>query len=412
MKKVITIITTAILAIALVIVSIVLAKPTDVQATAPESVEPTPQKVVTSPDPTPIPEEPKYEWHFYNLDLQEDDGDEENDFNFGPMPDMREINPDAEAGAEIDPEAMDLIFRNRLRRDPALGAADMAWFDATLKTRYLGLFYDECDEEWDAAMNKAKTEWIDDPDDYFTRLDAFFEYLDEAVSVEIRDQKSLTDQMYMNPHTVDGIPDIIVMETDKHEGKFLVYTFIIKGTTKKEVAYRIECGFQPTNVAEIMKIKPTPRSTGGPKPVTTAKPKPTITGGGPNPGPTPGPNPTPTPTPKPDPKPKKDPTEGTPVLPNDDPGHGENTNNPDNPNHSTKEPENASTTQTQQEYKETIQEMKDANESAGGGDTPTVQPDPDTHVDSNAGEADKPTEVQESSVSDEPPGEAWDGPSD
>lgn len=439
MKKVATIIITALLAITLVIVSIVLAKPSEAEAISDEvdTVAITTHEEPKAMVPAVEPDSSGPKWHYFNLDLQ-GDGVSGNEYNFGCMPDC-----------EVTPHAMDIAFRNRLNQDPALGAADMAWFDANLGTRYLGVFYDECNEHWDAAINKAKSEWIDDPDAYFETLDAFFMYLDSAVNVEIREQKNLDDQMYMNPFTVNRIPDVIVMETDEHEGNFLVYTFMIKDTKKVEVAYRLECGFQPCNVAEIMKITPKKRSGGGggSTPIAGGGKLNTIAGGGPKPGPKPTPTPKPKPTPKPTPTPtpppptptptppppdptptptpehKKDPTEGTPVLPNDDPGPGPNTNNPSDPNHSTKEPENASTTMTQPQYEQTIQEIKDANnESKSGGEpsTPsTPPPTPETHVDSNADSGsdgnpgiDQPTETTESSVSDEPAGEAWDGPPD
>ena len=234
------------LAIAVLIVSIATAGPKVVEAT--EEPAAVVEEEVKAPEAATKPASMEPQWHYFNLDLQ-GDGIEGNEYNFGCMPDC-----------SVTPEAMDVAFRNRLNQDPALGAADMAWFDANLGTRYLGVFYDECDEEWDRAINKAKTDWIASPDDYFETLDAFFEFLNSAVSVGIREQKDLEDQMYMNPFTRDHVPDVIVMETDEHEGTFLVYTFVIKETKKIEVAYRIECGFQPTNVAEVMKITPKKRS--------------------------------------------------------------------------------------------------------------------------------------------------------
>lgn len=395
MKKWLSVILSVVLSVAVLVTSILTAETKTVEAvTEPEEV------VVASADEN-VTEQPAAEpvkstspWHFFNLDLQ-DNGDDMDDYNFGCAPDV-----------SITPEAIDLAFRNRLAQDPALGAADMAWFDAILGTRYLGVFYDECNEEWDAAINKAKTTWINDQDAYDVAVNAFYKFLSSAVSVEIREEKGLEDQMYMNPFTTDGIPDVIVMETDDHEGTFLVYTFLIKGTTKKEVMYRIECGFQPTNVAEVMKITPRKRGGGGNDAINGGGKKP-YNGGGPKPGP----KPTPTPTPPPKPKPKKDPTQGTPVLPNDDPGPGENTNNPSDPNHSTKDQDSNSTNMTQKQYNQTIEEIKDAN--SGGGDTPsTPPPSSNTHQDSNAGEADKPTETSESSVSGEPAGGSWDGPPD
>ena len=422
-------------------VAVLIASVAAVKETVEAVEEPVVEEVVVEEEPE-LPkqpdtgEEPTVQCHFYNSDIQ-NNGDAKDDYNFGPKVEEMDIDPAMAADAE---------FRMRISIDPALGAADMAWFDSIMGTRYLGLFYDECDKEWDKAMNQAKQVWMAKPDKYLETKEAFFKFLDSATSVEIRERKGLEDQMYMNPYTVDGVPDIIVMKTSEHTGKFLVYTFTIKETTKKEVAYRLDCGFQPTNVEKVMNIKPKSKAKKQQaQPVqqqynaeawavynylfnsTTITPTPTPTptpGPGPGPGPTP-PTPTPTPTP-PDPNPK-DPTKGTPVLPNDDPGPGPNTNNPDNPNTSTKENPNNSNNMTPEQYDKTINEMKEANEgptSKPGGtpNTPTYtppssgdnKPKQDNNGDAGTGYGgiDKPTEEKPSSVSNEPAGDAWDGPPD
>lgn len=375
-------------------------------------------------------------WHYYNSDLQSDD-DKTNDYNFGPNPIKDLETPSA--------EEMDKEFRERLRQDPALGAADMAWFDSLMGTRYLRTFYSQSKEQWDAAMNLGKEYFIDNPDEYNKTLDAFFKYLDANVKMEVKYQKSgITDQMYMNPYTIDEIPDIIVLASKDHKGWFLVYTFTVKETATIEVAYRIDCGFQPTNVAKIMKVKvkPTPTKKKEEKKKTEVKqasassapestpsepsnpepsdPKPS------NPEPKkpdpkkPDPEPV-RPDPDPLPTPPKDPTEGTPVLPNDDPGPGPDTNNPADPNHSTADLPTNSNHLTPDEYQEAMDENKEANEiSREGGDdnVPSTPTPPGANVDNNGdngtgnGGIDQPTPVQDSSVADDPAGSHWDGPSD
>ena len=388
-------------------------------------------------------------WHFYNLDLQED-GTLSNDFNFGKSPLSSEtiLGPlAAEAEAKnfkgsieientiknMDPKIIDDEFRSRMREDPALGAADMAWFDSIMGTRYLGVFYDECDSQWDAAMNMAKEQFIADPDMYNNRLDAFFKYLDKATKIEItRQDKGLTDQMYMNPATEDGIPDIIVMETADHQGWFIKYTFTIKETTTKEISYRMDCGYQPTNVAKIMKVKvkPNPNNTedkkkkGGGQSTTSASSSPS------NPNPNPsnpsnpdkpgGKDPKVPDKPKPDPY-DKDPTKGTPVLPNDVPGPGESTNTGPGGQYSSKDKVGNSNDLTPQEYADIMKDLEEANKisrEAGDPNTPSTPTPPDTTVHSNAengtgyGGIDTPTPVAPSSVSNDTPGDHWDGPAD
>lgn len=216
-------------------------------------------------------------WYgFYNLSLQGDDNPD-NDFNFGWNP--------FEESKTVD--VYDADFRERLETDPAFAAAVMAWADYWCKTRFIGKFYDEVDEQWDEAINAAKDAFIDDRDLYYRTVATFEAFLDTATP-ELRYAKGgISDQMYQNPYTVSGIPDVIVMKTDNHDGHFLIYVFTIKGQ-KVEVGYRIECGYQPTNCEKTLKIDPVP------KPVP---PVPVASGNNP---------PDPDPTPKPTPTPKKD----------------------------------------------------------------------------------------------------------
>ncbi len=501
MKKTLAIVISVILAIALLVVSIVMAKPKTVENEEEEEVItnlPVPEPT-QEPEPQPTQEpEPELEspWHFYNLDVQ-DDGDEENNDNFGPNP-IPEVVAAAglaneladgasldEIMKKIDPKLFDQNMRSRIVQDPSLGAANIAWHDSLLKTRYLGVFYDECSQKWDAAINAAKDAWAENPAGYNQNLMFWFEFLDKAGKVEVRKiSKKLTDQMYMNPLKA-GAPDVIVMETTDHDGYELVYTYKIKGTTIVEVAYRIDCGYQPTNVAKVMDITPAKKSGGGgvkPTPIPTKAPVPVVSGGGgtvtttisggggnntptptkspkkpdppkpepkPTPEPTPEPKPTPTPPeptptppeptptppeptptpPEPTPEPKptsppKNPNEGSQVLPSDNPGPGENTNNPANSGTSTEEQPSNSNNQTPEQYQETVQEMIEANEGnhEGGSDnTPsTPAPEPETHVD-NSGDSggggdsapiDTPSESapEEPEVADDQNGETWDGP--
>ena len=400
---------------------------------------------------TPVPTQATT-WYTFGNTMLQTDKDEENDFNFGPNPLL-----DGKTASYYDAD-----FRAALRKDPARGAADMAWFDALMGTRYLGEFYDSCKGDWAKTINAAKDNWMKDEVSYNATLNAFFRYLDKGVpSVEKR-TSGLDDQMYMNPYTVDGVPDVIVMKTLNHEGTFLVYTFKIKGVTTTTgasgnekliaVAYRIDCGYQPTNVEKVMNIKPQPKPTPKPQPTPTPKPGPTPTPKpqptptpkpkptptptpGPTPTPTPGPTPTPTPEPTPTPNPTKDPSQGTQgevVEPNDNPGPGENTNVGVGEDTSPKdETPNSSSNMTYPEYKDTVEDLKDINESQRqGGDpnTPTVTPAPNTNVDSNAdkgtgnGGIDTPTPVKQDEAktenggsitnNEDNPAGAWGGPVD
>ena len=356
----------------------------------------TPQPSATpAPSATPKPST----WYaFYNPSML-NDNDPSNDYNFG-----WNCYEEGKPASYYDQE-----LRNRMKVDPALGAADMAWFDAILGSNYLGVFYSQCHEEWDAAINAARDTFIAEGEaKYLSRLDAFFRFLDHATKVEVLVAKSgIEDQMYMNPFTETGIPGIFVMKTE-HEGHFLVYTFTIKGK-EVQVPFRIECGFQPCNVERVMGIKPsTPAGGKGsenpPSPPTPPSPPPSY--------------------------PPKDPTRGTPVGENTTSGPGPNTNNDKDPNTSTADQPTNSSSMTDEQYNDAMQDLADTNQNqAVGGDpsTPTVVTPPSTNVDSNAdagtgnGGVDTPTPVSapvhvetpsgETPISGTPAGE-WGGPPD
>lgn len=180
--------------------------------------------------------------------------------------------------------------------------------------------------------------------------------------------------MYANPHTNSGIPEVVVYKTTDHSGHELVYTFSIKGNVF-EVAYRIECGFQPTNVEKAMNI---PAQD---KPSDSTPTNPST-----NPSVNPGSDPTPTPTPTSDTKdPSKLPNENT--EPNDNTGPGEITINPSDSEHSSKDTSDGSNSyNSYDEYVQEIEEKRSINETQSvGGDSnkPSTSTPAGTNVDNN-----------------------------
>ena len=366
-------------------------------------------------------------YHFFNTDLQGEDS--EDDFNFGPNPIQQGLTA----------KEYDQIFRETVRADPAIGAANLAWFDAKVGTRYLGEFYDSCKQDWAKTMNEAKLKFMADQGLYNRTLDAWFSYLDSAVTeiTVFHATSGIVDQMYMNPFTVDGVPDIVVLKTLQSQGDFLKYKLQIKGSSEttdgngsaQEISFmtRIDCRFQPSNVAQVMKItpqpqptkqtptttptkptpttptkptpttpskptpttpsKPTPTTPSKPTPTTPSKPTPTTPS---KPTPTTPSKPTPTtpskPTPTPVPSYNKDKTKGTTgdvVKPNDNPGTGPNTNNGVGSTTSSKDkPTNSGNGMTYPEYKQEVQEIKEVNQTQRTGkdnNTPSYTP-PSTTV--------------------------------
>ena len=368
---------------------------------------------------------PTATWYkFYNLDLQKDK-DTSNDFDFGPDPTKKSWT-----AADYDRD-----FRERLKVDPALGAADMAWLDANVGTRYLGEFYESCKHDWAKTINSAAANWIESPDGqvaYYRNLDAFFAFLNAGKVTIVQGGKEIEDQMYMNPYSYSAshAPDVIVMKTDQKDGLFLIYTFTIKGNDFK-VKYRINCGYQPTNVEEVMGITPQDKPS---KPSGGDTPTPTNPGDNPptpTPTPTNPPTPTPTPTNPPTPTynkdPNKAPSENTEE--NDDKGPGPDTNNGVGATTSTRDNSNNSAYyDSYEDYRRDMDEMENINQNQRTGNddnTPSSGGGSGTNVDNNAdngtgyGGIDTPTPVHDSAqtsdghnVTDDSPGEAWGGPPD
>lgn len=316
-------------------------------------------------------------YYFYNTDLQYD-SDTENDYNFGSNP----------YNADWTARDYDQDFRARLEKDPALGAADIAWLDANVGTRFLGEFYDSCKGDWAKTINVAKVAWLKDHNLYKKTLVAFFAFLDTG-KVEIAEGgKGITDQMYMNPYTVDTVPDVIVLKTDQQDGPFLVYSLTIKGNIKT-VKYRIPCGYQPTNVEKVMNIAPQQKPSTSTPTKTTSQSKSSNL---------------------------KDPSKSHNSGKNDDPGPGENTNTGVGSTKSSKEkPSNSNNLPNYSKYKEEIKELEETNKTAPSSNKPTTSTPAGTKVD-NPGkeEVDAPAQKSEkvSGIKGDSNAQAWDGPAD
>ncbi len=342
--------------------------------------------------------------HFYNDDLQ-DDGDKDNDFNFGPNPWSK-----SKSAAEYKTE-----FVERCKWDPALLAAATSWFDVTFGTRFMGDFHKSNEYSWKKAMNEAKEKFAKSQEPYYKTLDYFFDFVEDC-DVKVQDCNGVTDQMYMNPYTPNSgmqMPDIIVKKTHDHSGHELVFSRKIKGETFK-VAFRIECGFQPTNVAKKMNITPdNPGSKSTTPEKTTRK---TTTPDRPNKKTTTpdkgskstGPDKDKDKTTTPDKKKDKDKTttpdkdkenETTPdqggkdsskapdenTEPNDDSGPGKDTNSGGDLS-TEDQPSNSNHYDSYDEYREDIDELEDINDTQQTGDddnSPSIETPADTNVDNN-----------------------------
>lgn len=391
-----------------------------------EEVKPEPETLAPVSEVAEL-EEVAPSYHFFNLDLQ-DDGNADDDFNFGFDRYSAAVTAFEESKPEEDEETfiknwLIADFKESLEKDPALAAADLAYADSILGTRFMGVFYESAKQDWAQAINDAKEIFADDSLTWQLATTEFFGMLGTAEPSVGKISQKVTDQMYQNPFTADPDkygPDVIVMKTTDQTGHMLIFNLKIKGNTFK-LGYRTECGYQPVNVAEVMKITPTPnpnKTKQSVNPSPTPSPSPT-----PTPNPSPNPTPNPRPTPDPDPRYNKDKSKGIQddlVAPNDNKGPGEDTNNGVGAKESTKDQPTNSNKQTYTEYKEAIKELEQAQDQ-----TPDVVPASGAHVDDNSakgtgnGGIDTPTPVNQSTtttdghkLSDDKATGSWDGPAD
>ena len=257
------------------------------------------------------PAEPETtEWmYFYHWEVLED-GDSLNDYNFG-------CNPLDEEGAVLTAEWLHPELVRRMTDDPALGAAAMAWVEINTGVKFLPGYYNPDREGWMNIINRKIDEFILSPDCYCQCLEPFIRYLANANEVDVRACTQVTDQMYMYS---DGRTrsQVVVFESKDCSGYELVYTFIIKGNVH-EVAFRANCGFQPTGVTDktniVLPPEPEPETEPETEPVTEPETEPWVE------------PPTEAPT-EPPTYPEKDPELASYeyVESNDDPGLGEDTN--------------------------------------------------------------------------------------
>lgn len=204
-----------------------------------------------------------------------------NDYDFDHSPLQRAVRMKIEAGGLTEEEVQGKTERElynlvgpgyivselieELKEDPAKGAGVLGYWDAFYGERsYIGEFFSEYKDHPDAYMttiNACKDDWSYNQSAYYKKLNHFVNELKMANYITIRYQASgITDQMYQTGARVaeeidEIVPDVIVMESYEHSGYFLVIGRIIKGEVK-EISYRLDCGFQPCNVEEVLETTP------------------------------------------------------------------------------------------------------------------------------------------------------------
>ncbi|MBR3176313.1 hypothetical protein IKF26_02855 [Candidatus Saccharibacteria bacterium] len=377
-------------------------------------------------------------YRFYHYDLV-NDNNLEDDFDFGPS---------AYSTSTTAMVAKEEHFK-RIEEDPALGCATFANFDVRLGTDFMipGEHYDQywSDGYWTTLINKRVQYYMANPGDYDIAVERWEAFVNKYARVTLDYQGALTDQMYMVSLTSLSeleAPEVIVMETTQPYGHVLNYWFSIKGNSVI-VPFRTECGFQPTNVAEVM--REIPRSNPNKKSSTSSSSSSkgsssssssssssgssssssgsgsssgTVSGSGSNTRTT---------------KDKTQGVQGDLVKPNDNPGPGPDTNNGFGAWYSTEDQvENSNHMSSYSEYEDTVDKLEEINQNqrrGGDSNTPTTKPADTTNdkttVDNNADRGtgnggidsatpvSKPaTEAETNKAINDSPGEAWGGPPD
>lgn len=257
----------------------------------------------------------------YVHDLVLVDDDPMNDFNFGPDAIWTVVNRKLADGKLTKEQVEDckgdraklakLVTADELLEellDSVHDPAGLAAFWASLSVRLHIPFADDAAMfSFDGEKNMDRTNamakvWDADPERLERDYKKLCQFLARIYSVEIREVKNISNQMYMFGFDVAELPNVVFYESDENEAIVLVLTWAIKGELVK-LEYNTICDFQLINGAEDFGVTPEP------KPV--------------NPNP-PEPAPVPTPAPQPDPTPAKNPADDPVNQGNADQGGGEN----------------------------------------------------------------------------------------
>lgn len=365
--------------------------------------------------------EPWYK--FRNLELQDDEIDG-NDWNVGPDPTLSLTKEEKEELA-ADPDGFwHKKLKERGDEDLLVRALVMAWEDVSLGTGLLDSLTDELNG-WSAVnpfdqVDKAIKVFAADKelcDKYWNKA---LEILDSADKSEVVKAEKLHYLVYISPgkNTIDGKPEVAILETEGKMEDCIVYTFIRDGK-KVDLAFSINDGFRPCVVDKIY-VAPTPSKTTPTPTPPVEKTTPPVKTTKVTPSPTPKKTDTTvtnyTPTTTYNPVPTSTPTVPVPKDParspdfskinpeaggdRDDHGPGEMTIG-DSDTWSTKENPDDSVHKTYPEYKEKIEKVEKAEPEVAKSPTaseptPTPAPVPGTppvdRVDNNEKEIDKKTE--------------------
>lgn len=183
------------------------------------------------------------EVHYFNDDLQ-NDGDETNDFRFGPNRYFAAKRSDASSvQAYIANKDGTGDFFDSIRVDPALLAAVALDMDESLDYEEK-ILVDEQDVRVQDRANAAHLHFLRD-DAYRARTIELVEERLTSGTTTISALETYTSSMYMAPQGLEGNkPSVIVRRAEFAGGHFVEFNLGERGT----VRFRLECGYQPVDM--------------------------------------------------------------------------------------------------------------------------------------------------------------------
>ena len=381
-----------------------------------EATDSQPKQLVVVKETEPQATEPQETELKYVHDIVLVDDDPMNDFNFGPDAIWTVVNRKL-ADGKLTKEQVEDCKGDRAKLAKLVTAdelldellesihdpAGLAAFWASLSVRLHIPFADDAAMfSFDGEKNMDRTNamakvWDADPDRFEQDYKKLCKFLARIYSVEIREVKNISNQMYMWGFEVAELPDVVFYESDEDEAIVLVLTWAIKGEMVK-LEYNTICDFQLIDGAEDFGVTP--------------KPKPV------NPNP-PEPDPDPTPAPY-----SKDPTQGVPIggeYHADSPGT--DTNNGVGSTVSAADSGTNSGNMTATEYSEAMEELEEVStgqQVGGNPNTPSTPTPTGANIDNNGDSGtgndgiDEPTPTipTEPEIATDPVGTEWGGPPD
>lgn len=176
--------------------------------------------------------------HYYHLDLKS-----EKDPGFGP--DCWHELSQSKSGDELS-SAVRQEFFSRLKHDPVMAAACLAYVDRELGTYLTGKLYSEIEMNWVENINGIADEFISHTDIWNYNVTALETMLTNSASMNIEEAPGEHIRTFLmeqgNEHPVLGMCIYQLSENAGHH--YLIFDISIKGSVQK-LTFLIDSGFVP-----------------------------------------------------------------------------------------------------------------------------------------------------------------------